>query len=288
MSLALSSDHLCVTILPKGAEICSVKNKNGLEFIWQADKNVWPRHAPVLFPIVGKLKDNGFLFDRKAYELTQHGFARDCDFVLIEKNKSSCIFELSSDFQTKAFFPFDFRFRISYTLEDSKLTTEYEVMNPMESTLYFSVGAHPGFRCPLEKNETFEDYYLEFDGADFELSCLSDGLRDNTTKILKLNNNRISLSAELFDNDALVFENRQIHSISLCSSKSDHKIKLQCKDWPYFGVWSKKSCRDFICLEPWYGIADRIDHNKEFTQKDGIMSLGAKESFTCAFDLHFE
>ncbi|MBL7930819.1 MAG: aldose 1-epimerase family protein, partial [Bacteroidia bacterium] len=166
--------------------------------------------------------------------------------------------------------------------------TKYDISNPVDLPLYFSVGAHPGFRCPLEEHETFEDYYLEFDSDKFDLSSLIEGLRDKTKKTISLENKRIPLTTELFDNDALVFENKQIDSVSLCSSKSSHKITMQCHDWPYFGIWTKKSCRDFICLEPWYGIADRIDSSQELSEKDGIIRLEPKKSFSCTFDLDFE
>lgn len=288
MGLVLSSENLSISVLSKGAEISSIKNQEGLEFLWQADKNVWPRHAPVLFPIVGKLKDGIFLYEGGSFSLAQHGFARDQEFVLVEKQQNSCSFELRSDSQTKTVFPFDFTFRISYRLDGRKLTTTYEVTNPATSPLYFSIGAHPGFRCPLENNETFEDYYLEFDSDNYELSCLSGGLRDATKKPLRLKNNILRLTGNLFDNDALVFENRQINSVNLRSDKSGHKISLHCKNWPYFGIWSKKTCREFICLEPWFGIADRIDSDQQLSGKDGIIRLEAHKSFTCSFELSFE
>ncbi|MBL7931460.1 MAG: aldose 1-epimerase family protein, partial [Bacteroidia bacterium] len=139
MSVVLSSENLRVKILSKGAEVCSVKNKKGLEFIWQADENVWPRHAPVLFPIVGKLKENTFFYGTTPYSLGQHGFARDRDFILTKSDDASCTFELHSDSGTKSDFPFDFNFQISYRIDDKKLITKYDISNPADLPLYFSV-----------------------------------------------------------------------------------------------------------------------------------------------------
>ncbi len=284
----LHSDALSVSILHRGAEMSSVRSRAGLEYLWQADAGVWARHAPVLFPIVGKLKDNCFRYEGQPYSLSQHGFARDCEFSLIENTSASCLFELRSNEKTKTNFPFDFALRIGYFLEGDVLQTRYEVENPDKKTLFFSIGAHPGFRCPLEEGERFEDYYLEFEGSSYSLSALRDGLRDGQTKPLDLTNNKLYLTDTLFDQDALVFERGQIQRIWLCSSKSSRKISLSCPNWPYFGIWSKKGCQEFVCLEPWYGIADSGETDQDLTRKQGILRLLPGESFSCAFDLRFE
>lgn len=287
MTIELSSQNLSVKINSFGAEICSVKNSAGIEFIWQANKGVWARHAPVLFPIVGKLKDNRFLFEEKWYELPQHGFARDMEFQLISAEKNSCVFQLSSSAETKAKFPFDFIFQIIYHLSDSVLTTTYKIINPSAQTGYFSVGAHPGFNCPLAENETFEDYYLEFESNDFKKTLLDNGLLSSQTSQLNLTNQKLPLSANLFDNDALVFESNQINKISLCSSKSSHKISMECKGWPFFGIWSKKGNNPFVCLEPWYGIADDADTSQNLVSKKGAIAIKPDEEFSCSFSVTF-
>ncbi|PBQ32058.1 hypothetical protein CNR22_09845 [Sphingobacteriaceae bacterium] len=283
----LSSESLDVCLLFSGAELCSVKNKNGVEFIWQADKDVWPRHAPVLFPIVGKLKDNFFIFKDQRYELGQHGFARDRHFQLISSGKDHATFELVSDEKSKTIFPFDFIFQIKYNLIGNTLTTEYKLLNFSENKLLFSVGAHPGFKCPLSNSEQFDDYYLEFESSHYQVTALNNGLRKSTKADLELKGKRLQLSKTLFDRDALVFENNQINSISLKSDKSSHNITMECKNWPYFGIWAKKGSEEFICLEPWYGIADRENSTQDLEQKDGIISLDAKKEFACSFSVSF-
>jgi galactose mutarotase-like enzyme len=287
MFVQLSSPVLKISINNKGAEICSVKNNDGLEFIWQANKEVWARHAPVLFPIVGKLKNNEFVFDNKSYQLPQHGFARDLEFEIISQTKNNCVYQLNSNAETKKNYPFDFVFEIKHQLIDNTLTTTYTVKNPGHSQIYFSVGAHPGFNCPLLPTEKFEDYYLEFETSDYHQTQLNNGLRLNTKKELHLKDGKLPLSGNLFDHDALVFEDSQINAISLCSYSSAHKITLNCKSWPFFGIWSTKKCERFVCLEPWFGIADAEDNNGSISNKTGIIALKPFSEFSCSFSVSF-
>lgn len=288
MHIQISSDTFKIKINYKGAELASVTNKSNLEFIWQANQNIWPRHAPVLFPIVGKLKDNTFLYENKPFELPQHGFARDMDFELAAQDKNSCVFRLKSSPETKNKFPFDFVFEISYELKHDTLITHYTIQNTGESLLHSSVGAHPGFRCPLEEDEKFEDYYLEFESDYYKQTLLQDGLLSGNKKDILLQDHQLPLSTALFDNDALVFEDNQINKISLCSKKSLHKITMDCHDWPFFGIWAKKGCDRFICLEPWHGITDDVFSEQQLISKKGILAIDPGRYFTCSFSVKFE
>lgn len=287
MQTEIGSNLLSVKINSFGAEVCSVKNNNGVEFIWQANKDVWARHTPVLFPIVGKLKDNFFVHEGKRYELPQHGFARDMEFEAIEQNDNSCTFQLVSNNETKAKFPFEFKLQINYSVIENRLETQYKIINPSGKIIYFSVGAHPGFNCPLFPNETFEDYYLEFETGSFFQTQLNNGLRTDAKTNLKLKDQKLFLTKEIFDKDALVFEDRQINTVSLCSSVSKHKITMQCKGWPYFGIWTKKGNQQFVCLEPWYGITDHENSTNELLKKHGVIQLAANSEFTAQFSLIF-
>lgn len=285
--VSLSSAHLTVKFKKQGAELCSVKNKTGTEFIWQGNPDVWPRHAPVLFPIVGRLANNKYNENGVDFELGQHGFARDMVFNLVEQTDDSCCFELQANESSKKNYPFDFNLKIGYQLNGSILTTTYKIYNPSSAMLPFSIGAHPGFRCPLLNHETFEDYYIRFEGNNYELSLLSNGLRTGQKKTLLLTNKTLDLNPELFNNDALVFENRQINTISLCSKKSAHCITLSSVNWPYFGIWTKRGCTEFICLEPWHGIADLESANGELQSKEGLHWLAPKSEFSAFFSLEF-
>lgn len=287
MQTHLISELLQVVINHHGAELSSVKNYAGLEYIWQADKSVWPRHAPVLFPIVGKLKDNRCSINNNNYELNQHGFARDSVFSLVSHSNTSCTFELTSNEKSRQKFPFDFIFQVSYELDNDTLHTRYKIINPSEQALLFSVGAHPGFNCPLETNESFEDYYLKFEKTNLTITELNGGLLSEQRIPLQLEEDELRLNSRTFDEDALVFENNQINTISLLSKRSNHKIQLDCKHWPYFGIWSKKGCTQFICLEPWYGVADKQNTRYVFAEKAGLIKLEAKKQFDCSFSITF-
>lgn len=286
--LQLKNAYLTLSFTTKGAELISVKNEAGLEFMWQAQAEVWPRHAPVLFPIVGRLKNDTYKIDETCYSLSQHGFARDLEFEVLEHTADKLVFELKDNERTRTHYPFSFSFCIEYTLHQNELQISYLTQNTGSSELLYSVGAHPGFRCPLLPTETYNDYFLKFDRSSFETTVLEGGLLSQQKESLQLENGELDLSYSLFDNDALVFENAQISQITLCSKKGGHKIQINCKNWPYFGIWSKKGGADFVCLEPWYGIADAADSSGSFEAKKGIRSLQAGQSEALRYSLSFQ
>jgi galactose mutarotase-like enzyme len=283
----LISNKLQVKIDALGAELCSVKNNSGIEFMWQANPNVWARHAPVLFPIVGKLKNDSYCFNGQVYNLPQHGFARDMVFERLEGNSTGCVFRLTESEKTRTLYPFPFALDIAYHLEKDVLTVSYAVNNTGSKELYFSIGAHPAFNVPLIAGETYEDYRLGFTRNTFEKSVLRDGLLLDEKITWQADQEQKSLNTALFDADALVFENGQIDEISLFSTKNSHKITLNCKNWPFFGIWSKKGCREFVCLEPWFGIADSLNGGADISQKKGIISLPANGRFNCHYSIRF-
>ncbi len=285
----LQNNLLSVKVNSFGAELCSVVSKEtDIEYIWQADESVWARHAPNLFPIVGKLKDGEFQYQSKTYQLPQHGFARDNEFICVEQTDDYLLFELTASDKTLVNYPFHFSFQVGYKLMDNKLVTSYSVFNPDNCDLYFSVGAHPAFNCPLQKDESFEDYELVFnDKSSLIINILNDGLITSQTKQINLKNNKLSVSKSLFDNDALVLMNSQIDEVHLVSTKSKHGVSLMSKDWPFYGIWTKKNTNQFVCLEPWQGIADSDDANGDITQKTGIIKLESEENYKCSFDLVF-
>lgn len=288
MIFHLKNEQLKVSINLKGAEISSVICDNR-EYIWQAEKEFWPRHAPVLFPIVGKLKNDSYHFKGNTYEMTQHGFARDQDFTFVYKTNSEIELELKQNVETLKSFPFDFRLSIKYKLIGNKLECLYRVTNSSSAdNLYFSIGAHPGFRVPLSEAESFKDYVLEFsDGNYYKLSELSGGLISGAVKELMLTDGRMVLDTKLFEKDALVFEGTQVNGVTLKSVKTDNGVSINCDGWPYFGIWSKPGCGRFICLEPWCGIADNIESNGELVSKKGIISLVPGEFFNRCYSMEF-
>lgn len=285
----IHNNEFTVQVKSFGAELCSVKsNKTGIEYIWQANPELWPRHAPNLFPIVGKLKDGTFQYNTKSYNLPQHGFARDKDFICVEESESKLVFELTANEESLLTYPFHFSLQIAYTLCNNSLLTEYIIFNPDNTDLYFSVGAHPAFNCPLQENECFEDYILQIPNKnELIINTLNDGLIKDQTKKIELSNNELPVAVSLFENDALVLMNKQIEAISLLSTKTNHGVSMDCKGWPFFGIWTKKQSNKYVCLEPWYGIADSETTNQEFESKNGIIKLTPYNTFTCSFNLNF-
>lgn len=288
-SFIIENNRLSVKVNSFGAELSSVISKETkIEYIWQADKSVWGRYAPNLFPIVGKLKNEHYSYQSTTYRLSQHGFARDQEFSCIEQTKNKLVFELSDNEELLKNYPFQFKYKVIYTLEENGVTIQYSVFNPATKELYFSVGAHPAFNCPLQANEQFEEYELVFPDKDIlTINALSDGLITRSTKEIKLEKERLSVNKTLFAKDALVFLNNQITEVSLVSKITQRGVTLRSENWPYFGIWSKPQSEQFVCLEPWYGIADSDNASGDLTEKNGIIKLQASEQFDCSFSIKF-
>lgn len=285
----LQNNVLSIKVNSFGAELCSVlSNETSIEYIWQANEHVWARHAPNLFPIVGKLKDGSYTYQSKLYQLPQHGFARDNEFICIEERTDFLLFEFTANESTLWKFPFHFSLQIGYKLIGNKIEVSYSVFNPDSKELYFSIGAHPAFNCPLQEKESFNDYELVFPNKNtLVINILNDGLITNHTREIELVNNVLPISKQLFDNDALVCLNTQIEEVSLVSKKTNHGVSLISKNWPYYGIWSKKGTECFVCLEPWYGIADNENTAGEFESKTGIIKVEPEQYFNCSFDILF-
>lgn len=281
MQSVLENNTLKATFKSKGAELCSLILKSvNTEMIWQADAAFWPRHAPVLFPIVGKLKDNTFYYRDKPYHLPQHGFARDKEFKLISKTANEMVFSLTSDEESLKVYPFHFEFNIIYKLDGNKLTVAYNVRNNGVESMYFSVGAHPAFRCPLLENEHIEDYYIEFEEPETaERHLLKDGLFSGETKKVFNKANIIPLRYDLFTEDALVFKDLKSNSIALKSKRNPHEIRMSFKGFPYLGIWTKGPGAKFICLEPWLGLSDASQHSGRLEEKEGLIKLDQQVMF---------
>jgi galactose mutarotase-like enzyme len=284
----LRNNSLSITVNSLGAELCSVKKPDGTECMWQAQKDIWPRHAPVLFPVVGKLNNDKYTFEGQSYSLSQHGFARDMEFIPVEESSSVLEFELVPNEISFSKYPFHFSLRIRYELEENTVKVMYIVLNPNNSNLFFSIGAHPGFNCKTKAGETLNDYHIEFSNKKpLVAQRLRDGLVSDETYTVETTNGVLALSPELFANDALVFKNTQIEELTLLSKRTGNKLSLMCKNWPYFGIWSKKGCNDFVCLEPWYGIADKPGFKGELNQKEGIINLQEHQTFKSEFSITF-
>ncbi|MEN8139527.1 MAG: aldose 1-epimerase family protein [Bacteroidota bacterium] len=286
--IELQNDLLSVRVNFKGAELSSIYNKiENIEHIWQADEKVWARHAPILFPIVGKVKGGKYKVDDKEYFLGQHGFARDRVFELDEITGSGATFRLESDDESLKIYPFNFCLLVKYKLEGSKLNINYLVENTDSDEIYFSIGAHPGFTVPFHDNHDFEDYYLEFDKKEStgKLLLSENGLLSGEIHEGFLNNNNIiDLKYSTFSKDALVFENLKSSSLTIKSKKTNVSLKVGIDKFPLVGIWTMPGAKaPYICIEPWYGVADSESSTGNYKEKKAIESLKAGEEFKMSF-----
>jgi len=275
----IENEWLKVDILSKGAELTGIFNKKfQLEYMWNADPAYWAKKSPVLFPVIGALKDDTYFFENKSYKLSRHGFARDMDFSVFKQDKESISFNIESSTETKQKFPFDFRFEINYSLQENSLKVEYVIKNTGKGKMYFSVGGHPAFKLPLAEGLSYSDYYLEFNRSEIagRWPISKQGLIEKEPTPLLEDNNHLPLTKKLFEKDALVFKHLRSTSVSLKSSKSERGLSFDFTGFPFLGLWAAPNA-DFVCIEPWCGIADSIDSNQELTQKEGIYETDTGE-----------
>ena len=285
--IKIETNHLVVTINEKGAELQSIQ-LNSIEYLWQADSNYWGKHAPVLFPIIGELKDGKYIFDNKEYHLPRHGFARDKTFEAKQTSGASAIFTLRSNAETLAVYPFQFIFQVQYEIKQHTLYCSYIIQNLNESDMYFSVGGHPAFRVPLNDKLKYDDYILAFNkDTSLKRFLLDNGLTNDKTESVPLDDKKLHLKSSLFYNDAIVLKHINSDQIQLYSDKDPHGLTFSFEGFPYFGIWAAKDA-PFVCLEPWCGIADNIHHNYHLVNKEGINKLdkGAKWKRTWSAELY--
>ena len=291
--IQIENEWLKVEISSDGAEIRKVKNKkNNLDYMWTGDETYWGRVSPVLFPIVGGLKDAEYQLNGQTYSMTQHGFLRDVVFELDEQSEKDVTFSFESAGRFTQVYPYEFKALIHYILKEDSLIVKWDIHNLNEEKMYFSIGAHPAFKVPLLNHEKMEDYSLEFTKAKNK-PVIEYEIKDALTheKGAADNISTIPLANDLFINDAIIFSN--IDSIKLVSSKSEHAVEVIFEDFPFVGVWSKYDEEDatiapFVCIEPWYGIADMHDTSGDFKKKHGINELEVGEVFKADYKMRFE
>ncbi|WP_251713365.1 aldose 1-epimerase family protein [Lactococcus ileimucosae] len=284
MKHTLKNGTLTVEVSAFGAELNSVK-KEGIEYLWQADADFWGRHAPVLFPIVGKLKNGQYIYEDRVYDMSGHGFARDSVFTLVKEEEDELIYELVSSVETLASYPFEFSFRVGYKLMDNRIRVRYQVENKDHKRMIFGVGAHPAFNVPLEKG-TFEDYTLTVSPSEkrtfIPLDLPTGMLKREEQSEVEVS--ELPLKHELFAKDALVYTSSNEMSVALTNSLDKRSVKVTWKDMPFFGLWSPYPTEaSFVCIEPWAGIADELGTSGQLTEKFGMNQLNPQEEFSCSY-----
>lgn len=276
----IENDFLKVQIKKKGAELCSVKDRDEFEYIWQAEE-VWPRHAPNLFPIVGSLIDHEYIYKDEKYNLTHHGFARDLEFDLLHQSEHSICLLLQQSESTLLSYPFRFTLLITYALDAKCLKQTFRVVNDDDRDIPVSFGGHPAFNA-----SPIEDYSIVFSSDENVPSNLLDGpyIGISTTDIIQ--GDKISLDKNIFDDDALIFQGLKSEYASLVHNSSGHAVKVSISDFPYLGLWAKPGA-PFVCIEPWLGLADFVGHSKKIEDKKGIEWVAEGEELDKSFEMEF-
>jgi galactose mutarotase-like enzyme len=283
----ISDGGITAVVKADGAELCSLQTLGGLELLWQAGP-AWPRHAPWLFPIVGRLKDDQLRHRGRTYRMTQHGFARDLRFQWLERTSQSCVLQLVDDDDTRARYPFAFRLAITYQIRFGSVETSIEIANPGEEILPASFGAHPAFNWPLTPGGSKQDSVLIFtEDETAPIRRLSGGLMRPDPEPSPIQGTRLMLSEHLFDDDAIILDALRSNALSYIGPGGP-AFSLAWDGFRELGIWSKPGGAPFLCVEPWRGYASPLRFDGEFTDKPGLMHIapGAAEVLTLRIEVH--
>ena len=278
MLYTIHNEYLTVKIQDKGAELWSVMDHDGTEYLWQGDKKYWGRRAPNLFPYIARMTKGQYTLQGKMYHMDIHGFAKDMIFEAEQISDSHIVFSITHTEETYAQFPYQFCFSMIYKLEKNRLSITYDVRNDDEKMMYFGVGGHPGFRVPFENHTCFEDYYLEFDSVrdvkrvGFSEDCFVTG---ELAEFSLDDGVRLPLSHDLFDDDAIVLTN-MASSVSLKSKMSNKGVKVTYSNMSYLGIWHMpKTDAPYVCIEPWSSLPSRKDIVEDIEKQSDLISLNS-------------
>lgn len=289
--IALENDQLIVKINQHGAELVSAWNKEAeLEYIWYGDPMYWGRHAPNLFPIVGRLQGDQYNLAGQTYYMNQHGFARNMDFDIVEQDVDYVRFSLSDSEATWRIYPFAFRFDVIFRLKGTELFVDYEVHNPdKQKSLFFSVGGHPAFNLPLDGGK-FSDYYLSVKPEKVYDRIRLVGPFSNPNMPTPFNADiPLRLRQEDYHDDAIILKlDRQKTTFLLARLANQHGMEMTVDNAQYLGIWTPAG-KDapFIAVEPWWGIADTVDATGNFKEKFGNNVLAAGDTFNGTYSMNF-
>ena len=290
--LSIQNATFKISVTKIGAELCSLFSKTtNKEFMWQANPAIWGSHAPVLFPIIGCLKDGKFLFEGVAYSVPKHGFIRNNATLESKIVGENCI-EFRSIYKDESLknYPFKYEFIVRYILLEDGVKVEHTIINhDTKNPMYFSLGGHPGFNCPFFENEKYEDYYIEFEVPETDYTWLvsKDGLIENKSISYLKDAKTLPLHSDIFVKDALIFKNLKSKKVTLKSKNHSVALTVDISEFDYLGLWAKPNA-PFVCIEPWLGISDTVTTNQNFIQKEGIQRLEAGETKVISYEIKIE
>ena len=280
----LENEYLRVEFSTLGGALTSIKDKDGVEYLWQGNPEYWGGQAPVLFPICGSVRNDKVMFKKAGKEIwgqiPRHGLVRKSEFTYEKLGEDSVSFSIKSDEATYNNFPYHFELKITYTLTEKTVRTTYQVTNlEQESEMPYFVGGHPGFNCPLMEGESYEDYYLEFDEVE---TCTipkqfpDTGLLDCLDrKPFLVNQTPLDLNYDLFSVDAITMDQLQSRSVALKSRKHDKGLRFDFEGFPNLILWSTLNKGPFIALEPWSGLSTSLEESDFFEDKKNVSLLTA-------------
>lgn len=275
----IQNKYLSAKINSLGAELSHL-SKDSKNYIWKINETYWNKTSPVLFPIVGQLKNDFYTLNGKQYSLPRHGFARNYEFIAIQETATSVTFSLSENKDTLAQYPFHFELQINYILEENKLLISYWVKNNSKDKMPFAIGAHPAFAIDSD----FENYALQFENdSQIETHELENGLFSGKTRTIDLNHNNLPLAYSLFEKDALVFKKFNSKYLTILHNNNPY-LKVNFEKFPHLGIWTKQNA-PFLCIEPWAGFADFVDSDGNIFEKPGIQIINEKEVFEASFSI---
>ncbi len=269
----LSSGEVEARILAQGAELASFKGADGREYLWQAGP-AWPRHSPVLFPIVGRISGDTYAHEGQTYHLTQHGFARDRRFAWVSRSATHCTLRITDDAESRSLYPYAFQLDLTYELRGNALTLRYTVTNTGDVTMPASVGGHPAFAWPIVPGVAKEAHELRFARDErAPIHGVRAGLLTEAVHPSPVIDRVLALKPDLFAHDALVFTALQSHSVRF-SAPGTPVIEMSWEGLEQLGVWTKPDgAADFLCIEPWHGYASPEGFTGDLTDKPGMMHL---------------
>lgn len=287
----IENEQFKAEINEKGAELTHLVNKSGdFDYIWNND--LWPKHAPVLFPAIGRSEADSYTYQGKEYKMPQHGFAGDQTFSVKENNGSSLTLSLEANSDTKALYPFEFELDVTFTLTNSGLKFNFEIVNKDDKQFAFSIGSHPAFNVPIGGDASFDDYELNFQPANldlkqFEIVKTPAPYRDG--KIIPLaaaNKSNIKLNHDMFEAGLVIIENSGIDGVKLSSPKSEHSIELTLTDFQYVCLWTKEGANaPFLCIEPFQGLPDISGQQSDLLAKEANVTVDAGKTKNYGYEI---
>lgn len=288
---AISDENITAKIDTLGAQLISLTDKSGTEYIWQREAPYWSDCAPIPFPVVGRCKNGVITVNDEDYPMAEcHGFAPISEFETISASASSVTLRLRDNEYTRQKYPFSFCFEVTHTIENGTLTATLRVSNPSDTELPFGVGGHPGFSVPLSDGESFTDYELDFGKAvTLDTSCVDEQFQISATLARRVvtDSQTLPLERELFLPDALIFENPPFQTVLLKHKKSGKGIRFSFENFTTFAVWTEALPvkADFLCLEPWNGMGVRSDEGTDLLKKKGTVVLAPHKDFVCSYSI---